>query len=1130
MKLSDLFCRKNRKQENTSVTVEQHGDNSNAVIGDVSNSNIGCTIFNYNNLEPQWINRLETYTKTLHQFKPQTALSLLEELENSFSTSQQKPSKELCSQISYQKGICYRFLDNKDKMCECFITAYTNNNLNAPFEEQAALSYFKIEETEKANKLVNNLLQNNEFNPVAWYIKFLSDTTLDFDSIPKFVKKNMLFQQMLYNYFNFKKQFDNISKMKELSMFPDSKNYKQQNITINNFDESIFYTNVFFADYIEKHCFHFHCFNDGNIDILNVLNQLLNKIITVIKGSELESKYTTLFFIYAYVQYALTKDKQHIAEMQSFFSKLTGENEILTLLCANTLQLNDQTDKAIEILNNPKLNQPNIFFLKAYCFIKKNDYVQYGKSIKEWINSIDQINDILIEEYLRTIFNIKLFGENEEIKLSDFIQNDKFENEQYKLLVVTVVNSLVKNEIEGQELSNLSNLVSNIQQPKLLLYIADTYDYCKKYELAIALYEEYADKENENRHLLNYIYSLNSSNKNSDELLILLEKWRLKYSFQPDLHRIEADLCGILHDWQKCLQICNSFLDKYPQDEPFLTLKLKCLDLINEDWCDKDIKLLSQVFANCSLSISKNIPLIATTFVNHGYYQEGFDMFYKYQDKIEVRSAFIPATLPYSQQNKSRDLLKDYEEIIDDCWVKYEINNEIHFHEMNNNSDTLYNHLLGHKVGDMISVKGTMANKNYSIRILRIMDKYLYLHDKILEEAKQPQILSGLPMESFSFSSTEPQKMMEELISLFGKNGEEEKVKRETAFRNYYNRTLSFSEIIIQIYRNDYLGGYANLIHEQSGISILPLSLYQSLPQQSSTTPFVIDFSSLVILHKIEKEHNIVFPNKFLISTFIVDMIKQKLRTVKEEPKSEMSLDVTTEGVAKYQIPENMQQSNIAYLESLLKWIEVNCESVVSTRVIEFKRNLTLEHKQEGFIDYILNTILIREDKQGILLTDDTVYIKFNILPLQFTISTEKYVKDNLGDNTPALYEFIKNKYKGFTISTKQLVDEFNKKSNSQDNFYTNCLENVSIVSSLPCIDFIRVIVKSQLDLEQKRIEIRDILFNLLKNGPLNSEVIQSFEMLLYVDFYLSPEEYNFVRGCLQEVYKIIGIEFKATK
>lgn len=192
MNCPKLFGRKNKDQEHVSTSVKQHGDKSNTIVGNVSDSYIGCT-FNYDNIEPQWKDRLDTYIDKLQQFKPQTALSLLEALEKSFTTSKQQPSNELYSQILYQKGICNRFLENKYEMCQCFISAYANNNSNIQFEEQAALSYFKIEETTKANELADKLLLKNEYNTIAWYIKFLSTTTYNFDSIPVFVRQNIMF-------------------------------------------------------------------------------------------------------------------------------------------------------------------------------------------------------------------------------------------------------------------------------------------------------------------------------------------------------------------------------------------------------------------------------------------------------------------------------------------------------------------------------------------------------------------------------------------------------------------------------------------------------------------------------------------------------------------------------------------------------------------------------------------------------------------------------------------------------------------------------------------------------------------------------------------------------------------------
>ncbi len=1121
MKLSNLFCRKNKNQESSGISVKQHGETPTAIVGNVTDSYIGCT-FNYDNLEPQWKDRLDSYIATLQQFKPQTALLLLEALEKSFTTSKQKPSNELCSQISYQKGICNHFLDEKDKMCECFIFAYNNNNSNIQFEEQAALSYFKLENITKANELSDKLLCKNEYNPIAWYIKFLSNTTYDFNSIPAFVRQKIMFQQMLYNYFNEKNLYDFILQMKDLSMLPYVKDYIPQCVTISNFDESIFYSNIFFSYYLSDYYFAFHYLNEGNIEVLRTLEELLKRILSAINGSELEKKYITLFFVNAYIQYIITKEVKYISEMRNHYLELESKNDILTLLCANVLQLNGQIDFALEILNDSKLNQSDIFFLKAHCFLKKNDKIKYGAAIKDWINSIEKIDNKVINSYLASIFTLKDIGETDELMLSDFIQNKKFENQELKALVETIVNSLSSELLDSQQLSTLEGLISDTQQPKLLLYIADTYYYCKVYGLAVDLYKKYVDRDMENRELFFYINALYAAKKDSDELLGLLEKWRLKFSFQPDLLRIEADLCVILHSWNRCLDICQYFLKEHPQSEAFLSLKLQCLDTINEDWCDNEIQSMADILVDYSFKITQNIPIVATILVNRGCYIEGFKIFYKYSENKDVRSSYLFATIIYSQKSSNKEILKEFDEIIDGCFVKYEFNNEISFFEMDEKkTDNLYNELLGHKVGDDISIK-RMSDKGYSIRVLRIMDKYLYLHDKILEEAKQP--LSGLPMESFSFTSTEPEEMKKDLISLFGQQGEQEKVLRETAINNYYNRELSFSEVIIQAFNNEYLGGYTSLIYDQSGISILPLILYKSLPQPVNRTNFIIDFSSLAILYQIAKEHNITYPHKFLISIFTIDMIRQELRKIQLEPQSKLSFVITNEEISKYQIPENTKQNNIIYLESLLKWIQENCESVVSPRVIDFKRNISLEDKQNDVIDYILNTLLVYEDKQAILLTDDSVYFKFKLAQVEFSISTEQYVKNVLGEEHPALFEFIKNKYKGFTLSTKQLLDEFNKKMNSQDNYYANCLENISIVSSIPCIKLVNAVTESQLDINQQEIEIKNIFVNILINSPLNNDIIQNLEKLIFLELNDSQEKLNAVNRWIEDVYQILGI------
>jgi hypothetical protein len=144
---------------------------------------------------------------------------------------------------------------------------------------------------------------------------------------------------------------------------------------------------------------------------------------------------------------------------------------------------------------------------------------------------------------------------------------------------------------------------------------------------------------------------------------------------------------------------------------------------------------------------------------------------------------------------------------------------------------------------------------------------------------------------------------------------------------------------------------------------------------------------------------------------------------------------------------------------------------------------------------------------------------------MQFSMSTEQYVKSVLGDEHAALFEFIKNKYRGFSLNAKQLIDEFNKRIASKDNYYTNCLENISMLSALPCIKLIDAITQSKLNINQQGIEIKNIFVNILKNGPLDAKIIQDFEMLIRVEFSYSHEKLNFVYECLKETYQELGIK-----
>ena len=95
---------------------------------------------------------------------------------------------------------------------------------------------------------------------------------------------------------------------------------------------------------------------------------------------------------------------------------------------------------------------------------------------------------------------------------------------------------------------------------------------------------------------------------------------------------------------------------------------------------------------------------------------------------------------------------------------------------------------------------------------------------------------------------------------------------------------------------------------------------------------------------------------------------------------------------------------------------------------------------------------------------------------------------------------------------------------NSQDNYYDNCLENISVFFAPQCVKLVNTITQSHLDINQKEIEIKNIFINIFKNVPLSNEIINGFRQLLFLELNYSQENLNFVCQCLENVCQKLGM------
>lgn len=1064
-------------------------------------------------LELQWKDRIDAYVSTLKAFKPQTALALLIALEKSFDISTKKPTDEFKAAIKYQKGICYQFLGNKDEYCKAFIMAYSLNSAVQSYKEKAALAYYRLSNVNEAQKLSNELLKDNPFNPIANSITVLISDDIEsvINNISPIIYKDVLFQSILWH--DFAADYTKVRFLENKNLIPQRNDISIFDVDIDNFNKAVFYIEILLTDFVRKYNYiGFSKIEHIDNDLFTLLEQLFDKLLDELKNTEMESKLYMLFFYGAFTKYILTSDKKYVLQMREFYLNFFSDDILFCSLCANCLQMEGYIDFALDTVDTAKLTNFELAYLKAFCYLKKKDIGQYVKYILEGITSLTTIDNRIKDAYLFLIISLKTSCNLTDIDSNFFYKDKIFENSEMKKLVEIGTRCLHKTIIEESEEDEIKKLIDVFKNDKIpLLFIADVYFFCNKHKEAVALYEEYIDIEHESKELFFYIMSLEALKIGSSTLIFLLEKWRRNYSYDEQLLRLEANLHSAALNWEKCIEISDYVLVNHPNNDAFLVLKMIASDRLgNIELLDDTI---SKYFKNRTYELD-NISVVIEILNRHGYLDESVKILYECidrdKDNSQLLMLYMNTSLGYSDQKK--ELFQQFEQVQKECFVKYQINNNIKFAEIKEGSNS--GMFVGKRVGD------TFTHGSYTISILRIMDKYLYLHDLIYQKVyEMPPELSGLPMESFSFDPSNPQSFLETLKEKFGGVGTERQKAIKELIDGYYSRQISYTEIIMNICDGNYLAGYFYLAFTQSGIVTIPITFFDQFDYPDNPQ-YIIDLSSLPILFQIANNHNIKYPCKLHISKYHVEMLKRILHKIQTDPTSTLSIIVTNEDVTKIEIPTNAKGNDIDYLTKLIGWVKENCIEVFEPESLDLKRSLQKhDFRTQSFADYFVNTCSYSHNKNAIIVTEDTLYLKFNFTPLNALISSETFVKKTLGKEHPALKEFILNKYIGYSLSFEQLKNEFDLYIKGERNNYEFCIKNINPGIFSVIIDFLIYVSRKQELLENKRIDEIELIILSLFTNVNNSKIIEYFCALTSLKCNeLDESESNIILSSLNNV------------
>ena len=1082
-------------------------------------------------LETEWKRQIEVYRENIFNLKPKTALNLLVKLEESFIANDTNPSQALLASIEFLKAQCYELLNQAKEMYKCYVKAYGLNSLPIQIKEKACYSYSKIGKRQKSTDLIQEILDIDELNSTAWAMKIIIDDGNNLEAhileTPLIVREDWNFKRLVYlNILNNEKYQEQIEIFTKYDFLNEK--YKKEPVTYSNYKKALFVIEITLSQLLREPYIEFTRNLTNNLEEIKKTNEILSHFLQQMTESEILTNYRIVEFCYSFTEFVLSEKREPVLKMKSLYKEIKKHDVALLMMLANSLQLIGDVDDAIAVINEQETKFIETIHLEAFCYLKKSDIENYIRVSKELLYSISKIDLISSESILSIPVTLYQNNRIEDIELSDFMVNKEFDPDSLKLLISSFIRVL-KKQSNNQDVLNLQSIEDEIikTNSSIKFYIPYSYYILENWELAISSFSKFVSKAKESRDLFFYILALDKSLTKNKELLELLEIWRTKFSFNEELLRIEADLCRQLPDWNRCLTISEYYLVKHNFDESFLVLKLISINELDIENKNKRIEKLAELFKEFDFKFYGHVHNVSKVLIQNGFYKIALDIIYK----KAIDSGNIQARMDYffATTQMPEGIIQEKEIIEVGSYVKVSIGKEVKFiHVQPGNS--LAEKLIGHKKGDTINMERPMVKNIDSIIILRIMDKYLCLHDEILEEVKTNPY-SGFPMQSFEFKDTSPEGLNKAFIEMFGAEGTIQKQRQDDTFKKYYNFNLSFTELIIQIYNSDYLGGYYNLISYKDGITQIPLVYY---PKNISIndSEIVIDFSSLLILYQISREHNITFKDRFLITKGVVEYLRGFLKKERLEPKEKMSLNITHERVTADKIPENATESNIVFLEKLIKWIGSNCiETIVSSKLDVIRKLDDGKLENETFMNLIIeNVSLVMEKENRIILTDDSIYLKFYPIQSGKTISSELYIKSTLRENENCLIEFVKNKYTGHSYNSKILLQEFNKKLKDQPNNFAHCI-NSNALRLIPSkftiftvVSFLKQIAMNPIITNELfKQESTNALVNLLK-GQNEEKPFRITELLLKKEFKLLGVKLEIVLESYNSALDILGI------
>ncbi|WP_281635617.1 PIN domain-containing protein [Flavobacterium marginilacus] len=1127
--------------------MELNNVNLGSINSDGGGVHIGNNITNVfeglSHLLIEYKQQLEEINNLILSFKPKTALDLLNALDDRIKNGQAENDNKINSKLLYLKALCKSDLTeySKEDSAKDFVQAYLLNNQDETLKERACVEYINLKDNSKAIKLSEEIIQIDEYNISAWFVKVLiSDDIKNYlKSVPKIVFDNYGFQHsVIYQ----------IIRIEKLDFFENLKDYgfelkidyeKYKEVTFDNKISWLIVIDlaltIIFNKYQTKYIAGDRFLLEEIPEISSTVN-LTEIFVNTLDKTEISNTISHQKFYYHYLSYIKTYSDNDYENIEKVFVKLEKPFWFYTYFMCQIHNHQKQYEKTVSLLNeyenlNGELNSEFFLFKSVVFYLLEKDE-EIEKLFDEYLKSIDILNEKHFINIDKAFFNIP--GNNYdkelyEMRLAKVLKKD-FSFDELKiffeiLIKVRYIRVYNKEEIYEQIIKikdcGFFDLICKTQ-------IANCMNLIGKIKEAINYMESFTDKSIISETLRLYIILLHKQLHDKDddergrykELLELLKFWRENNSDIDELLLgFEHNFYIEIDDLNSLEQIDELLHKEFPDNEQYLFFYLatlerkKSFDKINEVCTD-----VKTVFDDEAIGVNVSFIMIR----NNINISKGFDILYNLALDINntyARKNYFTASLlitPFFEQ---------YEEVELDYWVAYTVNGKNEKKKITNLGG-LNKEFIGKRKGESFSSKSSMSSNINTIVIVEIYNDAMKLFRDISEEANNP--INELGFESLQMPQ-DAEGMKNFLIEQFGVSGTQEKERVDNLLNEYYDYKVGFTEIVRGVFRENYLNAYLHLTNFKGcKYTTIPNAFSHKITSKDEVG-FILDFSTLLLFFFLERELDFKFKHKFKISNLIKKEIEEELVELKNLPESSMSIQITMEGITRYDTPENYKEKRIEFINSILVWTNENCE----IDLVEEKLDLIpkLRQNEIGFDSNIMKMLVdymhlsIREN-QKLISSDSTLFLfKRNQNLYSNLINPEKYLITFYPEkcNTDFYRYLLKNNYLGIDINLETLKNEFFDFITGRENYYLLVLENLQFYINrnpdiiILCVNFIKYLYLSNtISVKDKNRYSSELFRNTFYGMPIS--LINQYESILKKEFKLLGDYYDEV---LSEFYAV---------